>query len=208
MKLYTCTGAPSPERVTAFLRAKQIELELVEVDLRNGEHRTATFQRLNPQATVPVLQLDDGTTLWETVAIRALLEAKFPQPALLGADVRQRAEVAMWQHWIEFNGLYAVMNAFRNAADGFAMRALPGSRDYAQIPELAVRDRQRFQCFLTDLDQRLQRQPWIAGEHFSVADIDARISIDFAARTIKIKPDASLPKLQRWYDALSARELF
>jgi glutathione S-transferase len=208
MKLYICSGAPSPERVTAFLRAKQIELELIEVDLRNGEHMTAAFQRLNPMCTVPVLQLDDGDTLWDTCAIRGYLEALHPQPALLGADARERAEVAMWEHWVVINGLHAVMNAFRNAAPGFAMRALPGPHDFAQMPELAARDRQRFAYFLADLDQRLQQHQWIAGDGFSVVDIDARITIDFARRAIKLEADAGLKNLQRWYDALSARKLF
>ncbi len=205
MKLYTCTGAPSPQRVTEFLHVKQIELELVEVDLRHGEHRSPAFQQLNPQCTVPVLQLDDGSTLWETTAIRSYLEALYPQPALLGANPRQRAEVAMWEHWVEFSGLHAVMNAFRNAAAGFGMRALPGPHDFAQIPELAERDRQRYGFFLDDLDRRLQQQPWVAGEQFSVADIDARITIDFAGRAIKHKPDATLLPLQCWYDRLTER---
>ncbi len=208
MKMYTCTGAPSPERVTVFLRAKQIELELVEVDLRKGEHLKPVFQQLNPQGTVPVLQLDDGSTLWETIAIRSYLEALHPQPALLGGDALARANVAMWQHWVEFNGLYAVMNAFRNAADGFAMRALPGPRDYAQIAALAARDRQRYQYFLADLDQRLQQQDYVAGEAFSVADIDARITIDFARRAIKVKADTDLQHLQRWYEGVSSRGVF
>jgi glutathione S-transferase len=208
MKLYTCTGAPSPERVTAYLRHKGIAIDTVEVDLRAGAHFSDDFRRLNPYCTVPVLQLEDGSCLWMTGAIRMYLEALYPEIPLLGTDARQRAEVAMWQNWVEFNGLYAVMNAYRNAAPGLADRALPGAHKTVQIPALAERERQRYQCFLDDLNQRLDGAEYVAGDDFSVADIDARVSIDFATRAIKIQPATEHTRLQRWYKRLGQQRAF
>ena len=93
MRLFTCSTAPSPRRVTLFLAEKGIELETVEVDLAGGEHLTDEFAARSPDCTVPVLELDDGDCLWNTLAIRAYLEELHPDPPLLGSDARTRAEV-------------------------------------------------------------------------------------------------------------------
>ena len=208
MRLYTCTGAPSPRRVTALLAEKEMEIEQVEVDLRAGEHMQAPFCLKNPMRTVPVLELDDGSCIWETGAIRGYLEEIQPEPRLLGADAKQRARVAMWDYWVEFHGLMPVMNAFRNAAPGFEDRALPGPRPVPQIAELAERGRRRYGEFLEDLDAQLGDSAHVAGDAFSVADIDARVTIDFARRAIKIDPPAELENLARWNSALDQRAAF
>ena len=206
MKLFTCSGAPSPRRVTLFLDAKGIELETVEVDLRAGEHLSDEFAARSPDCTVPVLQLDQGEHLWETGAIRRYLEERHPDPPLFGADPEARAQVNQWCDWVFSHGLLPVMDGFRNASPGFKDHALTGRRPVAQIEALAKRGRERFAHFLDDLEARLSDVRYVAGPEFSVADIDALCAIDFAARAIRISPDPNYhPRLSTWHQAMGER---
>lgn len=204
MKLYTCSGAPSPERVTHYLGFKGIELERVEVDLRAGEHLSEGFAAKSPDCTVPVLELADGFCLWETDAIRRYLEVLYPQPPMFGQSPRERAEVDQWLGWVFAHGLLAVMEAFRNASKGFRNHALTGRRPVPQIPALAERGRDRYQSFLIDLDERLKSNSWIAGEGLSVVDVDAAVTLDFAERAIKIGPAEGMSALRDWRERFSA----
>ena len=126
MRLYTCTGAPSPRRVTLYLAEKGIELDTVEVDLKSGEHLTDEFQAKSPECTVPVLELDDGTCLWNSIAIRQYVESLHPEPPLLGRDPLESARLTQYLMWIEHNGMIPAAEAFRNAAKGMKDHALPG----------------------------------------------------------------------------------
>ena len=151
MRLYTCTGAPSPQRVTLYLAEKGIELPTVEVNLRAGEHLSDAFAEKSPDCTVPVLELEDGRCLWHSQAIRHYLEGLYPEPPLLGRDAFERAAVTQWIGWVEHNGLMAAAEAFRNQVAGMKDHAVPGRRPVAQIPALAERGRLRFGHFLDDL---------------------------------------------------------
>ena len=190
MRLHTCTGAPSPRRVTLFLAEKGIELDTVEVDLKSGEHLSDAFERMSPECTVPVLELDDGTCLWNSIAIRQYLESLHPEPALLGRDALQRARVTQYVLWIEHNGMMSAAEAFRNAARGMKDHALPGRRPVPQIEALAKRGVRRFGHFLDDLDGFLAERDYVAGDAFTVADIDALVMIDFGCRVTKAELDA------------------
>jgi len=207
MRLLTCTGAPSPRRVTLFLAEKGIELETVEIDLRAGEHLQDEFARKSPDCTVPVLELDDGSCLWNTQAIRQYLEALEPEPPLLGRDALERAHVTQWIGFIEHNGFLAAAEAFRNQAAGLRDHAVPGRRPVAQIPELAERGRKRFGFFCEDLDHRLAEVEHVAGEVFSVADIDAFTVLEFGQRATKLDM-GGLKHLEAWRKRLSARAAF
>lgn len=203
MKLYTSTWAPSPRRVSLYLERKGIELEQVEVDLRSGEHLKPEFAAMAPTCTVPVLALDDGGFIWESTAIRRYLEELHPEPPLFGRNARERAEVNQWTTWVYSHGMLAVMEAFRNSQTGFVDRALPGRRPVAQIPALGERGGERYRHFLTDLNNRLADNAFVAGEVFSVADIDARVTIEFAGRAIKIVPETDQQALTRWLVTVS-----
>ncbi len=205
MKLHTCTGAPSPRRVTLYLALKGIALEQVEVDLRAGEHMSPAFSALSPNNTVPVLELDDGNCIWESSAIRRYLERLHPEPALFGSQPDEQAAVDCWTDWVFMRGLIPVMEAFRNHFPGFRDHALPGPRPVAQIPALAERGRHCFGFFLDDLDHRLQASDWLAGEHLSVADIDALVTIDFAERAIKAGPTAEHTAIAGWRERFNDR---
>jgi glutathione S-transferase len=187
-----------------LLAEKGIAHDTVPVDLRQGEQFSETFRALNPQCTVPVLRTDDGLLLTDNAAIIAWAEARYPEPPLLGRTAAEKAQIASW-HWrAEFEGLLSVAEALRNSSPAMANRALPGSRNYAQIPALAERGLARAREFLEVLNQRLASCEYIAGDEFSLADITAVVAVDFA-RIIKLKPGEQHPHLLRWRALLGQR---
>lgn len=204
MRLYDCSTAPSPRRVRIFAAEKDLDIELVPVDLGSGEQFAAEFKAINPDCVVPVLELDDGTHLTEVIAICQYLEEIKPEPSLFGANAQQRAFATMWNAKAETQGLWAVAEAYRNFSRGLQGHALPGPEDYEQIPELVDRGRRRVADFLQKLDQRLAENEYLSGERFTIADITALVAVDFAAR-IKIGADDSAVNLQRWYGSVAAR---
>lgn len=204
MHLYTCTGAPSPRRVTLYLAEKGIELDRVEVDLKSGEHLTDEFQAKSPECTVPVLELDDGRCIWNSIAIRQYLESRHPEPKLLGGDALERARVTQWLMWIEHNGMMSAAEAFRNAAKGMADHALPGRRPVPQIEALVERGERRFGYFLEDLDEFLSEREYVAGSAFTVADIDALVMIDFGTRVTRTELGAR-QHVSKWYERIRNR---
>lgn len=202
--LYDCTTAPSPRRARIFLAEKGIAHETVQVDLRNSEQLSGAFQKINPQCTVPALRTEDGAVLTDNAAITAYLEARYPEPPLLGTTPNEKAQIASWNWRVEFEGLMAVAEALRNSAPAMANRALPGQMNYPQIPELAQRGLARLQQFFVMLNERLADRNFIATDSFSVADITAAVALDFA-RIVKIKPGEQHPHLQRWRAAMAQR---
>ena len=204
LTLYDCATAPSPRRARILLAEKDVAHDTVQVDLRSGEHMGADYRAVNPQGTVPALRTDEGLLLTDNAAISAWLEACFPQPPLLGSTPQEKAEIASWNWRMEFDGLLAVAEALRNSAPAMANRALPGPVDYAQIPALAERGLARVQQFFRMLDERLTGRDFIAADQFSIADITAVVTVDFA-RVVKIRPDERHPHLQRWRAAMAQR---
>ena len=204
MKFYDCSTAPSPRRVRIFIAEKKLDIPTVEVDLRSGEHLAEAFRRINPWCTVPVLELDDGTTISEAVAVCRYLEEIRPDPRLMGVDGRDRAVVAMWEHRFETDGFLAVTEAFRNATKGLAGRAVTGPNSVAQIPELAQRGRGRVEHFFAALDTQLGHHPFVAGEYYTIADITAQVAVDFAS-WIKMDLPPEYHHAVDWYQRVSAR---
>lgn len=202
--LYDCATAPSPRRARILLAEKGIVHETVQVDLRGGEQMGDAYRAINPQCTVPALRTEEGRVLTDNAAIAAYAEALKPEPPLLGRTPLEKAQIASWNWRVEFEGLLAVAEALRNGSPAMANRALPGPRDYAQIPELAQRGLQRVQDFFTTLDERLAASEFVAGDSFSIADITAVVAVDFA-RAVKVKVSEQHPHLQRWRTALSTR---
>lgn len=204
MKLYDCATAPSPRRVRIFLAEKGIVVPTVEVDLRNGEQFTPAFRKLNPDCTVPVLELDDGRCITDAIGICVYFEASSPQPPLMGEGPEGRALVAAAQRRIERDGFYALMEALRNSTPGLKSRALPGPQPYEQIPALAERGRARVQHFLESLDAGLDGREFVCGDAYTIADITALVSVDWAAR-IKLPIPERYAHLRRWHAVVSSR---
>lgn len=204
MKLYDFSPAPSPRRVRMFLAEKGITIPVVQVDLRAGEQLRPEFLKLNPWGTVPVLELEDGTTISEVTACCRYIEETHQQPPLLGRDAKEKAMIAMWDHRCEIDGFLAAAEALRNESKGMVGRALPGPVGYAQIPALAERGRARVGHFFDVLDARLAESPFVAGADFSAADITAFVTVEFAA-WLKLAPPESAGSLRRWLDGMRAR---
>ena len=204
LTLYDCATAPSPRRARILLAEKGVAHATVAVDLRANEQLGAAYRAINPQCTVPALRLEDGRVLTDNAAIAAYLEARFPEPPLLGRTPLHKAEVASWQWRIEFEGLMATAEALRNTAPAMQGRALPGPVDYAQIPELGRRGLDRLQSFFAALDRHLAGRETIAGDGFSIADITAVVTVDFA-RVVRVRPGEELPNLLRWRAAMAER---
>jgi glutathione S-transferase len=202
--LYDCATAPSPRRARLLLAEKGVPHETVQVDLRQGEQLSAAYRQINPLCTVPALRTEEGPVLTDNAAITAYLEARYPEPPLLGATPIEKAAVASWNWRIEFEGLMAIAEALRNGSPAMANRALPGPVDYAQIPELAQRGLARVQQFFATLDQRLAEREFIAIDRFSIADLTAVVAVDFA-RVVKVKPGEQHPHLVRWRAAMALR---
>ncbi len=204
MKFYDCQPAPSPRRVRMFIAEKDIDIPTVEVDLRDQEHLGDAFKAINPRCTVPVLELDDGTCLNESLAICHYLESRFPDPNLLGRDGREQALVINWYQRIVIDGFLAAAEALRNQARGFENRALTGPESYAQIPALVKRGRKRLEAFIAQLDERLAASSYIALDRFTVADIGGFVSVEFAG-WIKMPVVETWPNIARWYAEVAQR---
>lgn len=204
MKLYDNSTAPSPRRVRIFIAEKGLEIERIEVDLRNGEHLEPAFRKINPRCVVPVLELDDGGLITESGAICRYIEETHPDPPLMGIDAKDKAEVTMWDRYMEFDGYLAASEAFRNWARGFKDRALTGATPVAQIPELAERGRLRLARYFDDLEKRLGDSEFIAGPRYTIADITALCTVDFAG-WMKLYLPETHANARRWHEAVSAR---
>ena len=204
MKFYDCKTAPSPRRVRIFMAEKGLDIKTVQVDLASGEQLGEAFRRINPDCVVPVLEIDDGSYLSEVIAICQYLEDLHPEPQLLGSTPEERARIGMWNAKVEQQGLWGIMDAFRNSVKGLAGRALTGPESYEQIPQLAERGRQRVAQFYRRLDGQLADHLFVAGATFSIADISAMVLVDFA-KWIKIEVPDELKHVKRWYADVSSR---
>lgn len=204
MKFYDFARAPSPRIVRIFMAEKGVEMKTVQVDLTSGEQMKPDFAAKNPWLTVPVIELDDGTCISEISACCRYLEEIHPDPLLLGCDAKDKALVEMWNHHMFQEGFMAVAEALRNSARRMKGRGLTGSQNYDQIPDLAERGVARIGHFMEDLDVRLSKSKYVAGGKYSIADITAFVTVDFAG-WVKVVPQDNQTNLKRWHDQMGAR---
>ncbi len=205
MKLYQSNASPSSRRVRIFLAEKGISIPIVPVDLGAREQFSDAYAAINPRRVVPTLVLDDGAAIGEIPAIQRYIEEVHPDPALLGTSPKTKAQVAMWDRRVEQEGFASVMEAVRNTVPGLKNRAIAGPHQYEQIPALVERSRQRIRDFYDDFETRLAEVPFVAGDEFSVADITAVVTVDFATKAAGLPIGVDRPALKSWYDSISAR---
>ena len=205
MKLYHSTVSPNSRRVRMFVAEKGISIPLQTVNLAEKEQFSEWFKAINPRRQVPALVLDDGTTVTEVLAIWRFLEESHPRRPLLGGDPTGKALVTMWERRAELDGFAPTMEGVRNAVPSLKGRALSGPHDYGQIPELVERSKQRVANFYADFDARLKEVPFVAGADFSVADITALVTVDFATAALKVPIPEDCRAMHRWYAAVAAR---
>lgn len=197
MRLYDARTAPNPRRVRIFLAEKGISVPVEQVDIVSAQNRSAEFRAKNAMGTLPVLELDDGTTIAESVAICRYFEELQPEPPLLGTDAKDRALVEMWQRRMEYEVFLPITQVFRNGHAFFKGR-IP------QVPEYGEVCRKHAEQRLEWLDGVLADRPFVAGERYTIADITALCAIDFG-RVSNIRVTPEQPNLARWHAAVSSR---
>lgn len=201
MKLYSATRAPNPRRVLMFMAEKGIrDIEVVPVDLAAGEHRGAAFMAKNPLAQVPALELDDGCVLAETRAICTYLEGLHPAPNLMGEGFEERAFVEMMDRRCELQLFLRIANCIRHTHPGLAALEQPQFGEFGASQGDKVRTTARW------LDGVLARQPYVAGERFTIADITAFCALEFARGLMRFRPgQEGMEHLQAWRDRVAER---
>ena len=198
MKLFDGGKAPNPRRVRVFLAEKGIEVPLEPVDMGAMGHRGPEVTGRNPLQRLPVLELDDGTILTESVAICRYFEELHPEPALFGRGALGRAKVEMWQRRMELNLLMCVAQAFRHMHPAMKEWEVP------QVAEWGEANKPRALDFLRILDRELAEREFAAGDEYSIADITGLIAMDFM-KPARIELPEEFGNVRRWYGALSAR---
>ena len=207
MRFYDYSLAPSPRKVRLFIAEKGLTIPTVEIDLRARAQLEPGFLAKNPGATVPVLELDDGTCLTESLAICHYLEQQFPEPNLMGRDAKEQALVLMWTDLQTFEGYLGLQEALRNGHEAFKGRALGGPVPYEQIPALAERGKRRAVLYFDKLEARLHDSPFIATSRYTYADVVGYVYVGFAARALgsAASPLDGRPALKAWHDTIGAR---
>lgn len=203
--LFYDAAAPSPRRVRIFLAEKGADIPRHTFDLTKREQLEPAYRAKNPRCTVPMLELDDGTCLWDTLAICTYLETLYPDPPLMGRDAIARSQVIMWYERIESEGFLAVMDVLRNAAPWFKDHALTGPTPAIQIPALVERGRTRIAAFYAGMNERLAASSFIAGDSFSLADIQLLCVVDFASGWGRMPVPEACTALVEWHRQTSAR---
>lgn len=196
MKLHE-SPSPNARRVTVFMAEKGIECEKVAVDIRGGENIQAEYLRKNPVGRVPVLELDDGTFISESIAICRYLEAIQPEPNLFGLSAIEIANIEMWQRRVELNLFLEIAGAFRNIT-GFFKDRETCVEEWGQVcAEKAPKA-------LAMFDDQLSNSEYLAGDRFTVADITLAITLDFS-EMVKVVPLPSFDNITRWRETVTAR---
>ena len=198
MHIIETHAAPSPRRVNIFLAEKGIVVPREERDMMTENLKSGGFAKLNPWHRVPILVLDDGRTIAETVAICRYFEEITPEPPLFGVGPVGKAEVEMWNRRVELGLAGAVFNVFRHLHPKMAHLEVP------QVPEWGEVNKGKVVHELGRLDTRLGESPFIAGDSFSIADITAIVAIDFM-RPARLGKPVAFPNVTRWHGEVSSR---
>lgn len=198
MKIIETRTAPNPRRVRIFLAEKKITVPCEQLDLMAGDLKSASFSAINPMQRVPVLVLDDGTAISESVAICRYFEELHPEPPLFGIGPVGRATVEMWQRRLELGFFMHVAQAFRHLHPKMAHLEVP------QVPAWGEANRDKALAMLALLDTRLGESRYLAGADYSIADITLLVAVDFMKPARLVLP-AGLDNLRRWHEDVAAR---
>lgn len=201
MKIYDFPAFPNPLRVRIALAEKGLtdEVTFELVDVPNGAHRKPDFLAKNPDAAVPLLELEDGTLISECASITEYVDHKTGEPTLTGKTPKDRAVISMMQRRAEQGLLDAVAIYFHHATPG-----LGPDIETDQVPEWGERQRTRALKGMRYLNEVLTKQPYLAGEDFTIADITAYAGLVFADFA-KIDVPTDCPALSEWRSRVASR---
>jgi len=197
MILHDLSAGMHPRRVRIFMAEKGLAIERREVDAAGGANATPEFLRLNPLGTLPVLELDDGSAISESLAICRYLESLHPDPPLMGGTRRQVAHIEMWTLRIDNELSRPIAQAFLHSSSFYRERI-------AQVPQIATWSRDRALKAMAWLDHELAGRTHIAGEDYSLADIVAQCACVLGKAT-GVRIPAEMPHLSRWFAQVTAR---
>ena len=204
MKLYDWAAAPNPKRLRMFLVEKGLKVETVQV-AGDGFVLTPEYKAKYPHAMVPMLELDDGRQIGESIAICRYFEDLHQNPPMLGRDPYERAIVDMWERRAFDQGMTAVAEMFRNSTPYFKDRGLAGfANPVPQLPQLVDRGRASLEKFFQRFDEQLGKSRFIASDVFTLADCTLYCSIEFAGWVSVSIPD-DCKNIQRWWNEVSDR---
>lgn len=198
IKLYDGGRAPNPRRVRIFLAEKGISVTLVPVDIGKMEHKSEAMRARNPVMRVPVIELEDGTAISESVAICRYFEVLKPEPPLFGAGALEQARIEMWNRRAEFELYLPAQAAFRHLHPAMVAFEVP------QVAEWGEVNKPRVLAAIRMIDAQLADNRFIAGEAFSMADISAFTTIDFL-KVAKMAVPEDCIHLLRWHRECAAR---
>lgn len=198
MRIIETRPAPNPRRVRIFLAEKGINVPFEETDIMAGSLKTREFAGINPMQRVPVLLLDDGTVIAESVAICRYFEELHPEPALFGRGAVGRALVEMWNRRVEQGLFTAVTHVFRHLNPKMAHLEVP------QVATWGEANRPKVQEMLRLVDGVLDGNQFVAGDEYSIADITTLVAIDFM-KPARLEWREGHPNVERWHAEVSAR---
>lgn len=202
MKLYDYPGAPNPRRVRVFAAEKNIELDYVTVDMSKREHKTPQFIQKNPSGKIPVLELDDGTCIGESIAICRYLESLYPEPNLFGMSSLEIAQIEMAYRQIELELMSQIGTSWVNGPIVARLGLIK------PIEEAKRRSDELTRAYYHRMNHVLESQTYLAANRYSMADITAAIAIDFAITMVDLKPEEELDNLWTWYKRITSRAEF
>ena len=205
MIFYDCNTAPSPRRVRMFIQEKKINIETKNVDLRNSEQLEDWFSAINPRNTVPVLVSKENNIFFHSLSICVYLEKEYPDTNLLGDTNEEIGKILNIINDIESNLFTAIADCLRNTSKAMKNRAITGPKNFQQIPELAIRGRERVKSYFGILDQQLNGESFLCSDRFTAADIWAFVAIDFT-RAIKEPIPDHMTGLKDWYERVAKRD--
>ena len=205
MKLFSFAPAPNAKRLQMFLDEKKIQLEVIELNVREGEQFHEPFKTMNPFNCIPFLELDDNTIIAETISICRYLDELYPQPYLFGETHKQRALIDMWNRRLELDGFLPLLHAIRNSSPRFEGKVIPGTRNnLPQLPAIADRGLEMFKVLLDRIDPHLKSHKFIIGSMFSIADITGHYMMELS-EPFKIDIENRYPNIFRWNKLIGTR---
>ena len=202
MKLYDFPGAPNPRRVRVVAAEKNIELDYVTVDMAKREHKTQEFIQKNPSGKIPVLELEDGTCIGESIAICRYLEALYPRPNLFGEDALETAQIEMAHRQIELELMSQIGTSWVNGPVVAKMGLVEPIEAAKQRSDDLTR------AYYQRMNMELGRRDYLAGARYTMVDITAAIAVDFASALVGLKPDSELGNLWAWHERVTSRAEF
>ena len=198
MKLYDLPASPNARRVRIFLAEKGLVIPMVPVNMMTSENQTEDYLKKNSLGRMPLLELDDGSYISESMAICRYIEEMHPSPALMGSGALETATIEMWQRRMEFEFILPIISIFRHTADMWKDR-------FVQIAQVAEQERLTVSARMEWLDKELDGKQFIAGDDYTVADITAQCAFVMAKAALDIKIPEELENLSNWWATVTTR---